>query len=305
MDPRADGAIIRSLPHAFINKRGEAIMINTLDEELRPQLVEMYLKYEPRGSFQGLPPLSDAACVRWVHQMIEEGINLVALSFRHGILGHTALFTIDQRACENLVVVVPAAQNIGIGTELTRCVIQLAHEIGFEAIRLSVDATNVRARHVYKKCGFDYLEYCHTGEVEMEMNLKHYRDTVSVSVSEIMNRKVLSIPEEIPCREAMRLFLTHGVGSLPVVDEEKRLVGILSKTDLMLPAQIHRKVGDVLTRAVVTVPENSPISKVIRLFQSKRIRSIPVVNDKNQLVGIVGRGDILAYYERLFTVGDR
>jgi len=125
----------------------------------------------------------------------------------------------------------------------------LAHEIGFESIRLSVDATNVRARHVYKKCGFDYLEYCSAGEVEMEMNLKHYRDTVSVSVTEIMNRKVLAIQEGETCREAMRLFLSHGVGSLPVVDEQNHLVGILSKTDLMLPTQIARKVGDVLTRA--------------------------------------------------------
>lgn len=300
MDPRADGAMIHSLPQAFINKRGDAILVNMLDDKLSQRLVDMYLAYEPRNSFQGLPPISDPACVSWVRHMIDTGINLVALSFEAGLVGHSALFPVNERVSEMLVVVSPPFQNIGIGTELTRCAIQLAHELGYETIRLSVEVTNTRARHVYKKCGFDYTYYDHAGEVEMTLDLRRYRDMASVCVSEIMNRDVLAIREDLSCRNALNMFLGGHIGSLPVVDEEGHLQGIISKSDLMLPSQIDRKVGDILTRQVLTVEEGCTIAKVIQMLQSKKVRGIPVVDSHGKLVGIVGREDILAYYAEHF-----
>ena len=114
MDPRAEGGIIHSLPQAFINKTGEAILINTLDDKLCQRLIEMYLAYEPKNSFQGLPPVGDHACKSWVQHMIANGVNLVALSFEKGLVGHAALFPIDDCACEMLVVVRPPFQNIGL-----------------------------------------------------------------------------------------------------------------------------------------------------------------------------------------------
>lgn len=303
MDPRAKGSMFHGLPHAFVNRKGKAIMINTLDDETCQQLIDMYLAFQPRNSFQGLPPVRDSACIEWVQHMIRNGINLVALSFREGVVGHTALFPIDNESCENLVVVRPSFQNTGIGTELTRCCVHLAHEIGFETIRLSVEARNVRARHVYKKCGFAYLDRRREGEgegeVEMELDLKRYREAVSIRVSQIMNRNVLCIRQDQPCRRAMEIFLDRHVGSLPVVDREGRLVGIISKSDLMLPSQIERKVSDIFTREVVTVQETCPIANVIRTFQSRKIRSIPVIDPNQKLVGIVGREDILNHYATL------
>jgi len=298
MDPRAEGGIVRSLPQAFINKTGEAILINTLDDKLCQRLIEMYVAYEPKNSFQGLPPVGEHACKSWVQHMIANGVNLVALSFEEGLVGHAALFPLDRTACEMLAVVRPRFQNIGIGTELTRSSIRLAHEIGFETIRLTVEVTNTRARHVYKKCGFDYLEYDHVGEVEMALDLRRYRDVASVCVADIMKRNVVAVREEEPCRNALALFLSDHIGSLPVVDGEGRLQGIISKSDLMLPCQIDRKVGDVLTRQVLTVEEGCTIAKVIQMLQSKKIRGIPVVDSQRKLVGIVGREDILAYYAK-------
>ncbi len=297
-DPRAEEGMLHSLPQAFINKRGDAILVNTLDDRLCERLIGMYLAYQPRNSFQGLPPVADAACKGWVQHVISNGVNLVALSFEEGLVGHAALFPIDDRACEMLAVVSPPFQNIGIGTELTRSSIRLAHEIGFETIRLSVEVTNTRARHVYKKCGFDYLDYDHVGEVEMALDLTRFRDVASVCVADVMKRNVLAIGEEEPCRSALELFLRDHIGSLPVVDKEGRLRGIISKTDLMLPSQIDRKVGDVLTRQVLTVDQGSTVASVIQMFQSKKIRGIPVVDSDRKLVGIVGREDILAYYAR-------
>jgi CBS domain-containing protein len=292
---------IYSFPHAFINRKGEPILVTTLNDQRCGQLIDMYLAYEPRNSFQGLPPIQDSACRGWVQHMIGHGVNLVALSFAEGVVGHVAVFPINDRTCELLVVVSPPLQNLGIGSELVRCAVQLADELEFEKIRLTVSSNNTRARHVYKKCGFEHLTDDRGGEVDMAVDLRRYRETVRASVASVMNRDVISIRADQPCRKAVEIFLSTSVASLPVVDKEDQLVGIISKTDFMLPSKLDKNVADVLTREVLTVQEGCAISKVITMLQSKRVRAIPVVDGCRKLVGVVGRKDILAYYARHFS----
>ena len=302
MDLKLEDTTIYSVPHAFINKKGEPIVVTTLDDKRCQQLMAMYLAYQPRNSFQGLPPIKDEACVQWVQHMIGHGINLVALSFGDGVVGHTVLFPVDKSVCEILVVVTPALQDTGIGTELVRCAVQLAHEIGFERIQLTVEATNARARRVYKKCGFDCLSRDHAsqaGELDMALDLKRHRQAVSVSVDSVMNKQVVSIRDDQPCEAALQMFLATHVGSLPVVNPQGEVVGIISKTDLLSPSKIGKRVRDVLTRDVVTIQQGCPLAKAIRILQSRRVRAIPVVDRHRKLLGVVGREDILAYYARL------
>jgi CBS domain-containing protein/RimJ/RimL family protein N-acetyltransferase len=287
---------IHNFPHAFINKKAEAILIRTLDESHHRELTGMYLAYEPRSSFSGLPPITDEACVRWVDKMIENAVNLIALSFEEGIVGHAALFPIDKLDCEILVAVSPSEQRIGIGTELTRCLIQLAHELGLERIRLSVEARNHVARHVYEKCGFRYDSRSLVDELDMSLDLESYRSSLDVPVREIMNRSVVCIRQDMSCREALKLFVEDGIATLPVVDRKNRLRGILSESDLLIEANIAKKVSEVLTREVVSVQEGYPVANVIPLFQSRKLRCIPVLDRHMKLVGVVGRRDILAHY---------
>lgn len=296
MDPRAEGSTIHRLPQAFINKKGDAILIGTLSEKTCDGLIQMYFAYQPRGSFQGLPPIADAACMKWVQQMINTGINLVALSFGEGVVGHSALFPINDEVCELLVVVSPPFQNTGIGTQLTRSAVQLAYEIGFEKIWLAVARTNVRAKHVYKKCGFAYLSEDDPHELEMAMDLKRYHDVVNICVEKVMNKDVIVIRDDESCQAAARIFLGRHVASLPIVDEQGELIGIITESDLMLPSSLDKHVRDIFTRDVLFVREGCTLAKVVRMFQSKRIRSIPVVDAHNRLVGIIGRKDVLSYY---------
>jgi CBS domain-containing protein len=66
----------------------------------------------------------------------------------------------------------------------------------------------------------------------------------------------------------------------------------------MLPSNLGRNVSDIQTREVVFVSEDCTIAKIIRMFEVKRIRCIPVVDARKRLVGVVGRKDVLAYYAR-------
>jgi RimJ/RimL family protein N-acetyltransferase len=66
-------------------------------------------------------------------------------------------------------------QNLGIGTRLTTCAVQLADALGYDKIWLPVDATNVRARHIYAKCGFEYVAQDSGRELDMCLDLAQRR----------------------------------------------------------------------------------------------------------------------------------
>lgn len=285
-------------PLAFIDKRGNPILIKPLSEKLHEQLKRMYLDYEPRDDFAGLPPIRDDECVKWVEGMIRNGVNLVALSFGEGIIGHAAIFPMGNQTCEMLIVLIRGHQNTGIGTQMTRLIIQLAYELEFERVWLSVGAGNRIARHVYAKCGFEYIAHCDDSELEMTVDLKRYYQMKGITVKDVMNRRVVSIHENSSCREAIGIFVRKRIGALPVVNDVGEVVGILSETDLVVIGNYNQKVRDVSTKQVITVRPHCPLSKVVRLFQSKKMRCIPVLDRHGKLAGIVGRRDILAYYCR-------
>jgi CBS domain-containing protein/GNAT superfamily N-acetyltransferase len=294
---------IYSFPHTFLTRRNEPIIIKPIDDKTLLQLLDMYLQKVPRNSFDGLPPIRDDRCRAWVLDMDERGINLVALSIARGVVGHAALFPISEKVCEMLLVVSPEFQNLGIGTQLTRCIIQLANELCLERIWLYGEMKDQNAKHVYKKCGFEYLSPHYIEEVEMVFDLKRYQKTMNLKVSQIMNKNVVTLSRNKTCLEALDIFMRNNFGALPVVDEAGRVSGILSETDLISETNLNLRVGDILTMDVVTVREDSNIEKLIRLFQSMRLRCIPVVNGESKLVGIVGRKDILSYYYLKFRLG--
>lgn len=259
----------------------------------------MYLGFRPRNCFNGLPPINDDACVRWVEQMMDTGVNLIAISCEQGMVGHTALFPMGERTCETIVVVLPEHQQAGIGSQLARCGVQLSYELGFEKIWLCVEARNQVARHVYSRCGFRYVAHAAMDELEMTFDLSGYYQAMNVPVSEVMNRQVISIRQDISCRRAIGFFLKNHVASLPVTNTEGQVIGIISETDLISPASLGQKVNDVLTREVVTLREASLLGAAVRLFQSKGLRYIPVIDADRRLIGVVGRRDILAYYMKV------
>jgi diamine N-acetyltransferase len=174
MDLSAARSSIHSLPGKLITKHGRPVSLRLLKERCHGPLVDMYLAFRPRNCFQGLPPLRDEVCEQWVRQMIDTGINLIATSGADGVVGHAALFPVNPRKCEMLVVVRPEFQNAGIGTALVQSSMRVAGELGFQRIWLPVEATNVRARRVYEKCHFRYASSQLAREVEMACDVPRF-----------------------------------------------------------------------------------------------------------------------------------
>jgi RimJ/RimL family protein N-acetyltransferase len=183
MSHSADDVPRCRLPRTFTGKDGLQVELRRVPSHDGQRLIEMYLAFQPRNSFQGLPPLKDEVCVRWVRDMLANGEHIVAISRSAGVspaiqenfIGHCALFPVNEEKCELLVVVCPGYQNHGIGTELVRSCVALADELGFQRIWLPVDATNVRARHVYCKCGFEYVSNKLGHELDMTCDVRSQR----------------------------------------------------------------------------------------------------------------------------------
>jgi hypothetical protein len=64
VDHGFENCTVHSYPHALVNRKGEPILVTTLNDMRCPLLTEMYLAYRPRNSFQGLPPITDEACLK-------------------------------------------------------------------------------------------------------------------------------------------------------------------------------------------------------------------------------------------------
>jgi RimJ/RimL family protein N-acetyltransferase len=184
MDPSALPTSHRCLPRGFADRNGLSVEIHRLATTGGQRLIDMYLAFQPRNSFQGLPPIKDEVCVRWVREILVTGIHLIATQKNEQpIVGHAALFPVNREKCEMLVVVCPGFQNLGIGTEMVRSCIDLAGELGFQQIWLPVDATNVRARHVYRKCGFEYVSNKQGRELDMTCDVRSADSHVGAAVA--------------------------------------------------------------------------------------------------------------------------
>jgi RimJ/RimL family protein N-acetyltransferase len=166
------------LPRTFSGKNGLPVDLRQLAADDGQRLVDMYLAFQPRNSFQGLPPIKDDICIRWVREMLVTGTHVIATCLsakEESLIGHAAIFPVNDKKCEMLVVVCLEFQNLGIGTQLVRSCIELAGDLGYERIWLPVDATNVRARHVYCKCGFEYLSESQGRELDMACDVRAHR----------------------------------------------------------------------------------------------------------------------------------
>ena len=93
-------------------------------------------------------------------------------------------------------------------------------------------------------------------------------------------------------RDAVDLMRAHHISGLPVVDGERRPVGILTRRDLRFERNLEQRVSDVMTRKLVTVPESVSAQQSIELLHKHRIEKLIVVDGAGRLKGLITIKDI-------------
>jgi len=134
-----------------------------------------------------------------------------------------------------------------------------------------------------------------------------------------MTTKVIAVQQRTPYKQiAMRLH-ESGVSAFPVIDDDGKVAGVVSATDLLAKEALeystpgvvggilhHREqakaagvtAADLMTAPPVTIGQNEPVSHAARLMYARKVKRLPVVDDDGRLLGIVSRADVLSVYSR-------
>jgi CBS-domain-containing membrane protein len=118
-----------------------------------------------------------------------------------------------------------------------------------------------------------------------------------LKIRDIMSRNVFTLSEQASLEDAAWGLTANGVSGAPVRDKHGRLVGVLSKTDLVDPdrgqAPDDRTVGDAMTPALLAMQADEPAMDAVRLMVADGIHRVIVVDEKGKLAGIVTPMDVL------------
>jgi CBS domain-containing protein len=125
-------------------------------------------------------------------------------------------------------------------------------------------------------------------------------DPKALTVSQLMQDAVFSCGPRTTASSIAHMMTHRNYGSLPIVEEDGTLIGIVSEYDLlqaMIDGRDLRKIlaVEIMSTNPVTVTEDRTLAQVADLFQDRYITRVPVVRNK-KLVGILARRDLLFGY---------
>jgi IMP dehydrogenase len=104
----------------------------------------------------------------------------------------------------------------------------------------------------------------------------------------------ITLFETAVVRDALALMKEYGIGGIPVVRENHELVGIVTHRDLRFEQNLERPVAEVMTRDnLITTREFVSFENAAEILQKHRIEKLPVVDDRNRLVGLITYKDII------------
>jgi CBS domain-containing protein len=121
---------------------------------------------------------------------------------------------------------------------------------------------------------------------------------VGTKINEVMTERPRAVTPQTPVREAARLMEEEDVGSLPVVEEGARLVGIVTDRDVALRVVAGgldpdaTRVGEVASAEVVTLTPEHDLDEALGLMAHAQVRRLPIVVRENELVGMLAQADI-------------
>ncbi len=121
-----------------------------------------------------------------------------------------------------------------------------------------------------------------------------------LTLGQVMERNVQSGHQD-DVAEVLYSMMMEGFGSIPIVDDENRLIGILSEFDLLNALRKGRqlndlKAGDIMTPNPVSLTQGTDVLTAIDVLQNNHLIRVLVVDSSGKLIGIVTRRDILRGY---------
>lgn len=142
---------------------------------------------------------------------------------------------------------------------------------------------------------------------------------MNATVRDVMTTRVIAVRKDASFKEMAAMLRSSRVSAFPVVDDEGRVIGVVSEADLlvkvavqadgvsMLAALRHWReddkaagitAGDLMTGPAVTIRPDASVAEAARLMYDHRVKRLPVVTGSGALVGILSRVDVLSVFDR-------
>jgi CBS domain-containing protein len=145
------------------------------------------------------------------------------------------------------------------------------------------------------------------------------------TVRDVMTTRVVAVKTGATFKDIATLLTEYRVSAFPVLDDEGKVIGVVSEADMLskealvaaMGVQASRlgriagsphhdefakaaavTAGDLMTKPAVVVTPDEPVTSAARLMYHGRVKRLPVVGEKGQLIGIVSRADVLSVYSR-------
>ncbi|MGQ0554794.1 MAG: CBS domain-containing protein [Nitrospiraceae bacterium] len=133
------------------------------------------------------------------------------------------------------------------------------------------------------------------------------KDFDSMTVSQVMEKEVQSVRLRTK-GDVIASLMIEGFGAVPVVENGRKLAGIVSEHDLLAAVDDGQRLGavsakDVMTSNPYSVRPETTLGTLVHVLRASDLVRVPVVDDKDKLVGIIARRDVLRTY--LATGGTR
>lgn len=107
---------------------------------------------------------------------------------------------------------------------------------------------------------------------------------------DIMTKDVISVGPATSVKELAKILIRNQISGAPVIDRTGKILGIVSDADIV--RKKARQVKSIMSPAVVSIDEETPVEKIARLMTVYKLKRLPVVRGQ-RVVGIVSRADIV------------
>lgn len=108
----------------------------------------------------------------------------------------------------------------------------------------------------------------------------------------------LTLREGALVKDAARLMNEYGIGGIPIVDDDRRLIGMVTSRDLRFETNMERPLSEIMVTELHTTHEGTTFEEATQILQKYKIEKLPVVDKEGRFVGLITYRDIISAKER-------
>jgi CBS domain-containing protein len=131
--------------------------------------------------------------------------------------------------------------------------------------------------------------------------MSHSAAGLAIPVESVMTRRVVQILEEIPMSEVRNIAAKYDYNGFPVVTREGRLVGMVTKGDLLRvacaalddPQVWQQPVSRFMAHGILALRPMDSLRSAVQYMTESKLRSLPVIDADRRVLGIVSRNDLM------------